>query len=126
MGQGRSGIDSPNPARTIARSTQNAVAGRAHRAENDPKSQAKNPKNGRWRPKSAAWMAKMAVTAARSRLTVHEILAGEFGLAGNEGESRLCLGAHQALDRSGGAFAIVGQKHHAQQDALGRVHGGFL
>ena len=46
--------------------------------------------------------------AAGGDLNVQQILAGEFGLVGNEGESRLGLGAHQALDRIGGALAVVG------------------
>src|SRR5712664_1362057 len=41
-------------------------------------------------------------------------------------KARLGLGAHQPFDRIGGALAVVGQQHHAQHGALGRVHGGFL
>jgi len=60
------------------------------------------------------------------RAHAQQILAGEFRLVGDEGKARFGLGAHQAFDRIGGALAVVGQQHHAQHGALGRVHGGFL
>jgi len=46
--------------------------------------------------------------ATTGELNVQQILAGEFGLVGNERKPRLGLGAHQALDRVSGAFAVVG------------------
>ena len=57
---------------------------------------------------------------------VQQIVAGELRLVGNEGKAGFGLGAHQPLDRIGRAVAIVGQQHHAQQRAPGRIHGGFL
>ncbi len=42
-------------------------------------------------------------------LNVQQVLAGELRLVGNEGEPRLGLGAHQALDGIGGALPVVGQ-----------------
>jgi hypothetical protein len=38
---------------------------------------------------------------------VQQIVAGEFGLVGDEGESGLGLGAHQPLNRIGGALAVA-------------------
>jgi hypothetical protein len=45
-----------------------------------------------------------------------QVVTGEFGLVGDEGEPRFGLGAHQPFDRIGGAFAVVGRKKYAPSD----------
>src|SRR6187549_3399728 len=87
----------------------------------------------RERPKTGADSG--VITAKSAKITrktpiiaeshVQQVVAGELGLVGDEGEAGLGLGPHQPLHRIGGAFAVVGQQHHAQQGAFGRIHGGF-
>ena len=95
----------------------------AYRKTNDRKMPGKRANSGANRPKMPEIARKPPLTA---KSDVQQVVAGEFGLVGDEGEPGLGLGAHQPLDRIGGAFAVVGQQHHAEQRAPGRVHGGFL
>src|SRR5260221_2044178 len=116
---------------TIRSSGQNAVAGETHPSENEPPGKAaktsrireylaSNPRNGEKRSiLGASW----PVLAGSD---VQQVVAGVWGLVGDEGESGFGLVAHQPFDRIGGAFAVVGQKYHAQHGAPGRIHGGLL
>jgi hypothetical protein len=47
-----------------------------------------------------------AAGAICPNLDVQQIIAREFGLLGNEGKARFGLGAHQPLDRIGGARTV--------------------
>ena len=113
----------PKPmATTIASSAQNAVAVGAHTIENNVREKLLR------RPETTAnrlfWATNQHYNTSvevvaiptdghRAPSHVQKVLAGEFRLVGNEGESCLGFGPHQALDRIGGARTVVGQQHHA-------------
>ena len=116
-------------ATTIASSTRNAVAAGAHTLENSVR---EKPSKGAETTGKSAFLAPnryystfaevIAVPTDGHRVPSHvqKVLAGKLRLVGNEGESCLGLGPHQAFDRIGGARTVVGQQHHAQHGALGR------
>src|SRR5258708_35489765 len=60
------------------------------------------------------------------RLDVQQILAGEFGLIGVEGKTRLGLGAHQPFDGIGGYLSGFGHDDLPAQCGAGRARGAVL